>query len=401
VIRRLPHDHHVTIYNLHPPVCVIASQWNYLLLSIVLSYLKTDSLQKEKSRNPRILAQISTMFLQIPCELRDQIYVCLFASTRITFGKKSTSRIITKTMKPAPNSLAILRTCRQINQEAGAFWLGHVLFNFEHPEDLLDKLSILPPTTLSQIRHLRTSGRPLMLQPIGYDDDVYYRLVWALKLLPGLRLDRLTVLGWSRGEIGYDTLDGLIKYGNGWRELRFITLNSTMHHFTEMDILGDLDWHKPQPSTWEEILRQRDGADSGASITIYRSIQSDAPGAVMNPYRRQILEGTFPGEPGKLGATDTENIELREKENRKEVLFVVKRGHAAEIVEQDGPPYTLEDDIRQWAHGMTWNEIRRQCIDFLMDEDMDEDDLFQTEKDEEVEVDNYKEVDEYEWNPVN
>ena len=296
---------------------------------------------------------------------------------------------------------AILRTCRQINQEAGAFWLGHVLFNFEHPEDLLDKLSILPSTTLSQIRYLRTSGRPLMLQPIGDDDDVYYRLVWALKLLPELRLNRLTVLAWSRGEISYDTLDGLIKYGNGWRELQFITFNSTMHQFTETDILGDLDWHKPQPSTWEEILRQRDGADSGASITIYRSIQSDAPGAVINPYRRQIVEGAFFRELGKLDVTDTENVELREKKNRKEVLFVVKRGHTAEIAEQDGPPYTLEDDIRQWAHGMTWNEIRRQCFHFLMYEDMDEDDLFHTEKDEEVEVDSYKEVDEYEWNPIN
>ncbi|ERF75380.1 hypothetical protein EPUS_00173 [Endocarpon pusillum Z07020] len=341
------------------------------------------------------------MFLQIPRELRDQIYVCLFASTRITFGEKYISRITTKTMKPAPNSLAILRTCRQINQEAGAFWLGHVLFNFEHPEDLLDKLSKLPPTTLSQIRHLRTSGRPLMLQPIGYGDDVFYRLVWALKLLPGLRLHRLTVLGGSSGEIGYDTLDGLIKYGNGWRELRFITLDSAMHQFTEMDFLGNLDWDKPQPSTWEEILRQRDGADSGASITIYRSIQSDAPGAVMNPYRRQILEGALPREPGKLGVTDTENMELRAKEEGKEVLFVVKRGHAAEIAEQDGPPYTLEDDIRQWAHGMTWNEIRRQCIDFHVDEDMDVDDFFHTEKDDEVEVNNYKDVDEYEWDPVN
>ena len=341
------------------------------------------------------------MFLHIPRELRDQIYVCLFASTRITFGERSIDRFTTKTMKPAPNALAILRTCRQINQEARAFWLGHVLFNFENPEDLLDKLSILSPTTLSQIRHLRTSGRPLMLRPVGDDDEVYYRLVWALKLLPELRLDRLTVLGSSRGEIGYDTLDGLIKYGNGWRELEFITLNSTMHQFTEMDILGDLDWHKPQPSTWEEILRQRDSAGSGSSITIYRSIQSDAPGAVMNPYRRQILEGAFPREPGKLGVTDTENVELRGKENRKEILFVVKRGHDAEIAEQDWPPYTLEDDIRQWAHGMTWKEIRRQCIDFHLDEDMDEDDLLHTEKDEEVEVDNYKVVDEYEWSPLN
>jgi hypothetical protein len=137
---------------------------------------------------------------------------------------KSTSRITTKTMKPAPNALAILRTCRQINQEAGAFWLRHVLFNFERPEDLLDKLSILPPTTLSQIRHLRTSRRPLMLQPIGYDDDVYCRHVWALKLLPGLRLDRLTVLRSSRGEIGYDTLDG---FDQVWEWMERVAIHHT------------------------------------------------------------------------------------------------------------------------------------------------------------------------------
>jgi hypothetical protein len=112
------------------------------------------------------------MFLQIPRELRDKIYFCLFASTRITFGKRNTSQSTTKTMKPAPNALVILRTCRQINQEAGPLWLGHVLFNFENPEDLLDKLSTLPSITLSQIRHVRTGGRPLMLQPSGDDDDV-------------------------------------------------------------------------------------------------------------------------------------------------------------------------------------------------------------------------------------
>src|SRR2546429_1002562 len=191
------------------------------------------------------------MLLQLPRELRDQIYTCLFASTRITFGERN-SRITTKTMKPAPNSLAILRTCRQINQEAGALWLNHVLFNFENPEDLLDKLSTLPSTTLSQIRHVRTGGRPLMLQPIGDDDDVYYRLVWALKLLPGLRLNTLTVLGSSGGEIAYDTLEGLIKYGNGWKELHFITPNSTMLGFAKVVMfMADPYWRKPQPSTWD------------------------------------------------------------------------------------------------------------------------------------------------------
>jgi hypothetical protein len=341
------------------------------------------------------------MFLQIPRELRDKIYSCLFASTRITFGKRNTSRIATKAMKPAPNALAILRTCRQINQEAGPLWLGHVLFSFENPEDLLDKLSTLPSTTLSQIRHVRTSGRPLVLQPSGDDDDVYYRLVWALKLLPGLRLDKLTVLGPSGGEVAYDTLEGLIKYGNGWRELHFITPNSTMLGFAKMDMfMADPYWRKPQPSTWDEILRQRDGANSGASITVYRSTQSDTPGTVSNPCTRQIFEQKLssPEDQEKFGVTEDKEL-LGGEGKGKELLVIVKRGRAANIAEQDRPPYMLEGDIRQWAHGMTWAEIRRECIDFFMDDD--EDDDFRTEEDEEVEVDNYKKVDEYEWGHVN
>jgi hypothetical protein len=55
-------------------------------------------------------------------------------------------------------------------------------------------------------------------------------------------------------------------------------------------------------------------------------------------------------------------------------------------------------EIRQWAYGMTWAEIRRQCFDFLIGDD--EDDDFRTQEDEEVEVGNYKEVDDYEWDHV-
>jgi hypothetical protein len=130
-----------------------------------------------------------------------------------------------------------------------------------------------------------------MLQPIGDDDDVFYRLVWALKLLLGLQLDKLTVLELSSGEIAYDTLEGLIKYGTGWRELHFITPNSTMLGFGRRNMfMADPYWRKPQPSTWNEILFQRDGANSRASVTICRSTQSDMPGAITNPRTRQIFE---------------------------------------------------------------------------------------------------------------
>jgi hypothetical protein len=199
------------------------------------------------------------------------------------------------------------------------------------------------------------------------------------------------------GEIAYGTLEGLIKHGNGWRELNFITPNSTMLGFAKRDTHMDeySYWRKPQPSAWDEIIRQRDGANSGASVTIYRSTQSDAPGTVTNSCTRQIFEQkvSSPEDLERFGVTEDKELS-GEKEKGKELLFVVKRGRAANIAEQDRPPYELEEDIRQWAHGMTSAEIRRQCVDLGIDED--EDDHFPIEYGE-VEVDNYKEVDEYEW----
>ncbi|KAH8695187.1 hypothetical protein BGW36DRAFT_382259 [Talaromyces proteolyticus] len=354
----------------------------------------------EKNENQHISSQDSCMLLQLPGEIRNLIYSHLFTSTRLTFGKRSISRISTKRIKPTPNSLAVLRTCSLIKQEAGALWLGQVLFNFECVEDMLDKLSVLPSTTLSQIRHIRVSGRPLMLTPIGDDDDIHYRLVWALKLLPGLCLDTLSVLGLSRGEIAYDTLEGLVKYGNGWKELHFITPNSSMLGFKKLDMfMADPYWRKPQPSTWNDILIQRDGVDSGASITIYRSTRFDTPGTVVKPATRQLFEQKPPSpEDLETFGVEEERQLLGINERGKELLVVVKRGHHAHTSEQDSPPYPLEQDIRQWANGLTWAEIRRQCIDFSQESDDDPDFI---EEDEDVQVDRYNDVDEYAWNPVN
>jgi hypothetical protein len=238
-----------------------------------------------------------------------------------------------------------------------------------------------------------------MLRPIGDDDEVYYRLGAALKLLPGLRLDRLTVLGPSMGEIAYDTLGGLIKQGNGWRELHFITPNSTMLGFAKRELfMADPYWRKPQPSTWNEILLHRDGAASGAFVTVYQANQCDTSGAVLKPYTRHTFEQKIisPGTLETFGVAEDKEL-LAEG---KELLVVANRGRSADIAEQNGPPYEF-NDIREWAHGMTWAEIRRQCIDFIIDEDEDEDDDFFPRMVDPVEVDRYNDVDEYEWNPIN
>lgn len=360
---------------------------------------------KAKTQNQQIFPQTLSPLLQLPGELRNQIYNCLFASTRLTFGERNTGPITRKIMRPAINSLAILRVCRQINQEARSLWLGEILFSFEVVKNLLDKFSTLPSSTLSQIRNVRTGGHPLMLQPIGGDDDVFYKLAWALKLLPGMNLDNLTVLGSSGGAIAYDALGGLIKHGNGWRELHFITANSEMLGFAKVrTFMAGPCWRKPQPSTWNDILLRRDGANSGASVTIYRSTQSHSPGTVIDPRTRQIFEQKVPS-PKDLeifGVAEDKQL-LAEDEIGKELLVVVKRGHGANIREQDTPPYKSIDDIRQWSHGMTWAEIKHQCIDFSipMDDDDDYDDDFFAEGYETDEVDDYTRVDDYVWEPFN
>lgn len=56
----------------------------------------------------------------------------------------------------------------------------------------------------------------------------------------------------------------------------------------------------------------------------------------------------------------------------KGLLVIVKRGRDADIAEYDRPPYTFDEDIRQWAHGMTWADIR-QCVCPLWEEENEED----------------------------
>ena len=236
-----------------------------------------------------------------------------------------------------------------------------------------------------------------MLQPIGDDDDTFYRIAWVLKLLPALRLNQLIVLGSSDGLVAYDSLEGLIKYGTGWKELHFITRSSEMLGFAKFDILrGPTYWRRPQPSIWHEMLLQRDGTESGASVSIYRATQPDATGAVLNPLTRQVFEQTVSSlEDLKNFGMEEDKVLLGENEIGKELLTIIKRGHNVDIEEQDGPPY-LAMDIRQWAHDLTWAEIRRCRIGFL-DEDEDDDEDFFGKDDVVLEVDTYNEIDEYVW----
>jgi hypothetical protein len=68
-------------------------------------------------------------------------------------------------------------------------------------------------------------------------------------------------------------------------------LNSKMLGFAKVEMfMAEPYWRKPQPSTWDGILCQRHGANSGASVVIYRSTQPYPPGTVFSPCTRQMFE---------------------------------------------------------------------------------------------------------------
>jgi hypothetical protein len=75
---------------------------------------------------------------------------------------------------------------------------------------------------------------------------------------------------------------------------------------------------------------------------------------------------------------------------------VVKRRRGADILQHDVAPFSAYD-IRHWAEGMTWQEIKKVAIGFLYDKFEDHYSDSEDEDDKNVEVDKYNDVDEYVW----
>jgi hypothetical protein len=363
--------------------------------------------------------QVQSKIMQLPQELRDEIYSYVFFSTRVAFGRRSFGLIDSRRVVSSARgtALALLRTCRRMHYEVGVSWLSKVLFHFEDPESLLNKLAIIPITTRKQIRHVRVSGEPLVIS--WEDDDVYYRTAQVLKLLPGLELDTLTILGTRGASIAYHTLNMLVRYSDGWKELHYLSHTSEfLGYKDDMPVLGlpdpmiDQYLRQPQPTEWQSVLEQRDGQASNPSVVLYRASVPAMPGAVLQPGTRKPFTQAF---TAGLNARTFGRVEdatlMRPEEIGKEVLVVVKRGDGVNYAAKEGSPYLPVGDIREDLPGMTWKEIkadqdafRRKYDDYYESDDDDDcpdsqaSPWKQLEKD--VIVDTYSHVDEYTWPPL-
>lgn len=365
----------------------------------------------------------SSFFQKLPPEIRLDIYSHLFGSTRLSFGKRP-ARIAGKMgsvrLRPAPNSLSLLRVCHRVTDEIGDSWLGQVLFSFEDPKTMLDKLADLDPQALAKFRHMRYLSDDMLTLKIGVHDGEHtgwrFRLDNVLKLLPGLRLDRLTVIGGPGALFGYRALDPLINHSDGWKELYYVSYNSVMLGFGKSDkLFGKYEWggvlRAPQPSTWNQVLTSRDGPT--ASVSIYRSSLADACGSMIsNPATCEAFLGQI-AEPGKESqyGIESDATLMAPGEKQKELLVVARRGKGVDYAVNEASPL-LQYDIRRYWPGMKWGQIRYMTIDWFFEEmcqeaDFDEDDdtndaAMGTEVDERgypIKVDTYKHVDDYEWTP--
>ena len=284
--------------------------------------------------------------LTIPADLRIQIFKHLFRSITISKGLGKTGS----------NHTSILTTCRQIHNEAILLLPPNVSFHFISTEAMLDCLTTLTPELIRRIRHIRVKAFPFPLY--ASEDASYYTthdFAAILPIFPGLRLDCLVVEdcyhdegindGWG-DEGTYFTIQSLIE-SDGWNELHFVSPSTGF-------MSGS--FHKsrvPQPARWNALLQNRDGQDSGASVTMRVAKVPKAPGATENPdlctAYNVVPRPEYPSDSAPAIIDNGDNTTDRE------VLVIASRGKNASYT-QDGS--NLAEEIRNLLRTMTWEEIK-------------------------------------------
>ncbi|KAF7878804.1 hypothetical protein EAF04_000007 [Stromatinia cepivora] len=211
---------------------------------------------------------------KLPRELRDMVYGHLFDSTRLTFGHRQINFQYRKIL-PSRNALAILRVCRQLNEEAGEIWLRRVLFDFEDTMTLLDKFSQLPIANLKQIRHIRIrmmGDEPSL--PDSINDEHQWR---GLQVLEGLQLDRLTVVpSWGTKYNGCEDIKRFMISSFPCKELVYFTPRSVFHETDQTTSAEASMLLTERINDMANDLQSRGDFGTGLTMTI---LQSSEPGS--------------------------------------------------------------------------------------------------------------------------
>jgi hypothetical protein len=244
---------------------------------------------------------------------------------------------------------------------------------------MLDTLVPLQRELIGKIRHMRVSTMTLMLSTM--DDETYYRVSAALRLLAGLQLDVLYVhddIFTRVPEVSYKTIDDLIHTGDGWKELQFISKDSGMFAYGEQpDIFDGGHYYRraPQPAHWNQILSERAGdVDTLPRLLIYWALSISDWNAIQDPSQRLAFSQVLPTtEEHERFGLERDLTLSRPEEIGKAVLIVARRGDVG-YAQGDYRPGGGVQDIRD-DYGMEeWADIKAELIEktFLGDDDYDD-----------------------------
>lgn len=143
---------------------------------------------------------------------------------------------------------------------------------------MLARLSALEPAILARVCHVHFLAD--MIITARDDGDRAWHVASALALLSSLRLSTLTIRALDEPRVGHEALDGLVREGRGWRELRYVSLAFEMPGFARFDpcVGGEAErqrfWRRPQPAHWQGASWRRGTARAKGgcpSVTIFRS----------------------------------------------------------------------------------------------------------------------------------
>ena len=315
--------------------------------------------------------QMQCGMMRLSQELRDKIYADVFCSTAFRGDRYMDPDHVIDHRLPVSSttSLALLRTCRRVRDEIGNTWIRQSCFSFKDPESLLDRLAGIPIDVRGQIRHMRLTDDLLVV--VKSEGDVYehqliYRTAQVLKLLPALKLDTLTVYGMISPEDSFATLDMLVRYSDGWKELRFISSTTAILGFQYQPI-SNQPLRQPQPSDWQNALEQRDGQASRPSAMVYRSTDTTPLDPWSPQYDLKALkvfsQAFAAGQDAETFGQVMDPTLMRHEEIQKYILVIVRRGAGVDYAEKESSPYiSVGDmaDIREDWEGKTWIDIKAE-----------------------------------------
>ncbi len=140
---------------------------------------------------------------------------------------------------------------------------------------------------------------------------------------------------------------------------------------------------KPQPTTWNTILRKRDPM---GTVIIYRSTETKS-GTVLHSSTRQLVNQIVQPSDLETFGIDEDPEYMKPGENEKELLVVVKRGPGADILQHD--PRFQGTDLEQW----TWPKITKGTTHRPLENTLYEHNFSCWE----IRLDTYNDVDDYIW----